>query len=117
MACGGAAFEGGIRGAAGFASCDFALDWLGKCSRFPDQSPSCVASVRLLQSMVYRQLGRPAWADPELMQGREMVENHFRHKLELGDNKTGKLQGWIMTIIFLHEAEDLAKNPPRIPRS
>jgi hypothetical protein len=93
-----------------------ALDWLGKCSRFPDQSPSCVASVRLLRSMVYRQLGRAGLADPELKQGREMVESHFSQKLERGDNKTGKLQGWIMTIIFLHEAEDLAKTLPRISR-
>jgi serine/threonine protein kinase len=85
------------------------MAWLGKCSRFPDQSPSCVASVHLLRSMAYFQLGQIAQADSELKQGREMVESHFRQKLELGDNKTGKLQGWIMTLIFQREADKLSE--------
>jgi len=92
------------------------LDWLGKCSSYPDQSPSCVASVHLLRSMACLQLGQAELAATELKQGREMVETRFRQKLDLGDNKTGKLQGWIMTPIFQREAEGLAKNPPKAVR-
>jgi hypothetical protein len=34
-----------------------------------------------------------------------MVEKHLNKKLELGDNKSGQLQGWLMARIFLREAE------------
>jgi hypothetical protein len=88
------------------------IDWLNRCSQFPDESPSCVASVHLLRSMACFQLGQIAHAGSELKQGREMVESHFRQKLEFGDNKTGKLQGWIMTPIFLREA---SKSSPAAP--
>jgi len=71
-----------------------------------------VASVHLLCSLAYFQLGQTAPAAAELKPGREMVERHFRQKLEFGDNKTGKLPGWIMPPIFLREATKLFENPP-----
>ena len=89
-----------------------AQDWLRKCTSFPDQSPSCVASVHLLRSMILTQLGQIEAAGDELKQGREMVDARFRQKLDYGDNKTGKLQGWIMTPIFLSEAKKLYETVP-----
>jgi len=89
-----------------------AQDWLRKCTGFPDQSPSCVASVHLLRSMILTQLGQIEAAGDELKQGREMVDARFRQKLDYGDNKTGKLQGWIMTPIFLSEAKKLYEAVP-----
>ena len=89
-----------------------AQDWLRKCSSFPDQSPSCVASVHLLRSMIGMQLGQVELAGAELKQGQEMVDARFRQKLDFGDNKTGKLQGWIMTPIFLSEAKKLCETLP-----
>ena len=89
-----------------------AQDWLRKCAGFPDQSPSCVASVHLLRSMILTQLGQIEAAGDELKQGREMVDARFRQKLDYGDNKTGKLQGWIMTPIFLSEAKKLYEAVP-----
>jgi len=83
-------------------------DWLDKCSAYPDQTPSCVASVHILRSMNLFQSGNVTQAETELAIGQEMVENRFRNKLELGDNKTGRLGGWIMARIFLREARDLS---------
>lgn len=84
------------------------LNWLEKCSAYPDQTPSCVASAHILRSMNQFQLGDVAQAKAELGVGQEMVETRFRNKLELGDNKTGKLGGWIMARIFLREARNLS---------
>jgi hypothetical protein len=84
------------------------VNWLDKCSAYPDQTPSCVASAHILRSMNQFQLGDVAQAKAELAIGQEMVENRFRNKLELGDNKTGKLGGWIMARIFLREAKNLS---------
>jgi hypothetical protein len=83
-------------------------DWLDKCSAYPDQTPSCVASVHILRSMNLFQSGDVTQAEIELATGRKMVETRFRNKLELGDNKTGQLGGWIMARIFLREARDLS---------
>lgn len=90
---------------------DFAasMNWLEKCSAYPDQTPSCVAAAHILRSLNQFQLGDAAQAKAELKIGREMVEARFRNKLELGDNKTGKLGGWIMARIFLREAESLSE--------
>jgi len=49
-------------------------------------------------------------ADDELNTGREMVHAYFGKKLEMGNDKTGRLGGWIMNPIFLREAERLSKN-------
>jgi hypothetical protein len=85
-----------------------AVDELHRCSSYPLQSPACVAGSHLLLSMALRQLGSDEQADAELEQGRAMVQNRFQKKLESGDNKTGKIEGWIVTPILLHEAESLA---------
>jgi serine/threonine protein kinase len=84
------------------------MDWLEKCSAYPEQTPSCVASAHILRSMNQFQLGDMAQAQAELALGQAMVEDRFRNKLELGDNKTGKLGGWIMARIFLREAKSLS---------
>jgi hypothetical protein len=84
------------------------MNWLERCSAYPDQTPSCVASVHILRSMNRFQGGDAASAKAELKIGKEMVDNVFRNTLELGDNKTGKLGGWIMARIFLREAENLS---------
>ena len=87
-----------------------AVDDLHLCSSYPNQSPACVAGSHLLLSMALRQLGREEQADAELEEGRAMVHNRFQKKLESGDNKTGKIEGWIVTPILLHEAEALANS-------
>jgi hypothetical protein len=85
------------------------MDWLEKCSAYPEQTPSCVASAHILRSMDQFQLGNMTQAESELAIGQQMVEDRFRHKLELGDNKTGKLGGWITARIFLREARSLSE--------
>ena len=84
------------------------MSWLEKCSAYTDQTPSCVASVHILRSMNQFQLADVSHAKVELESGQEAVESHFRGKLELGDNKTGRLGGWIMARIFLREAQNLS---------
>ncbi len=84
------------------------FNWLDKCAAYPDQTPSCIASVHILRSMNQFQLGDLARAKVELEMGQEMVDRRFRDRLELGDNKTGKLGGWIMARIFLREAKNLS---------
>lgn len=84
------------------------MNWLEKCSAFPDQTPSCVASAHILRSMNQFQLDDVSHAKVELEAGQQMVKNRFRNKLELGDNKTGRLGGWIMARIFLREAQNLS---------
>ena len=85
------------------------MDWLEKCIAYPEHTPSCVAAVHILRSMNLFQLGDVTEAKAELATGQEMVEDRFRNKLELGDNKTGKLGGWIMARIFLREASSLSE--------
>jgi hypothetical protein len=85
-----------------------AVSQLQECATYPGQSPACVASIHLLRSMALRQLGKVEQADLELEQGRAMVQNRFKKKLESGDDKTGKIEGWIATPILLHEAESLS---------
>jgi hypothetical protein len=84
------------------------MAWLDKCSAYPDQTPSCVASVHILRSMNLFQLGDMTRAETELATGQDMVDTHFLNKLEMGDNKTGRLGGWIMARIFLREARSLS---------
>lgn len=94
-----------------YTSC---LDWLRKCSRYQDQSASCVVGVHLLGSMAQQQLGRAETANAELKAGQAMVEEYFSKKLQIGTEKEGRLAGWIMNAIFLREAELLvhpAANP------
>jgi serine/threonine protein kinase len=85
-----------------------AVNELQICSTYPGQSPACVASTHLVRSMALRQLGKTEQADSELEQGRAPVQNRFKEKLESGNDKTGKIEGWIVTPILLHEAESLS---------
>jgi Flp pilus assembly protein TadD len=89
-----------------------AVGWLKKCSDYPGQAPSCAATTHILLGMAWMQLGKADEADAELKLGRRMVEDYFNKKLELSDNKSGLLQGWLMARIFLREAE---MNPTRQP--
>lgn len=84
------------------------LDWLEKCSQYPDPSTSCVAAVHLFRSMAARRVGQPELARVELKLGQAMVEEHFSKPLEPGSDKTGRLVGWIMNPIFLREAQSAA---------
>jgi serine/threonine protein kinase len=81
------------------------LEWLQKCSDYPDQSVSCVAGVHLIRSMARQHLGQSQAAKAEFTAGKRMVEDYFSKKLELGNEKDGRLAGWIMNAIFLREAE------------
>jgi serine/threonine protein kinase len=87
-----------------FSAC---MNWLQKCSGYPDQSPSCVATAHLLMAMACHHLGKGEQAQSEFTQGRAMVEAYFRGRLEVGNDKVGRIAGWIMTPIFLHEAANL----------
>ncbi|HEY4414075.1 MAG TPA: serine/threonine-protein kinase [Verrucomicrobiae bacterium] len=87
---------------------DAAVNQLNVCANYPGQSPACVASTHLLLSMALRQLGKLEAADAELEQGRLMVQVRFQKKLEISNEKTGRIQGWISAPILLHEAESLA---------
>lgn len=62
------------------------------------------------------QLGNVTQAEAELTICREMVEKRFRNKLELGDNKTGRLGGWIMARIFLREVRNLSETSIEVAR-
>jgi serine/threonine protein kinase len=88
------------------------LEWLQKCSDYPDQSVSCVAGVHLVRSMARHHLGQSEAAQVEFESGRGMVEDYFSKKLELGNEKDGRLAGWIMNAIFLREAEKMIERSP-----
>ncbi len=85
-----------------------AVDWLEKCSRYPGQAPSCVATTHILLGMAWIQLGKTQAAEAEVDLAREQVENLFAKKLELSDSKSGLLAGWLTARILLREAEQLA---------
>jgi len=92
------------------------VDWLDKCSSYPSQPQSCVATKHILLGMASLQLGRTDEAESELIAGRLMIEHYFSKELELGNNKIGQLQGWLMARIFLREADEQAKTPAKIIR-
>jgi serine/threonine protein kinase len=81
------------------------LDWLRQCSEYRDQSASCAASVHLIRSMAYQRLGQGELAQGQFELGKAMVEEYFSKKLVIGNEKDGRLAGWIMNPIFLREAE------------
>jgi serine/threonine protein kinase len=85
-----------------YAKC---LEWLQKCSNYPDQSVSCVAGAHSIRSMVCHRLGDTKVAHAEFTAGKTMAEQYFSKKLELGNEQEGRLAGWIMNAIFLREAE------------
>lgn len=85
-------------------------DWLKKSSSYPDQSQSCAAAVHLLGSMTLYKLNQKQAAEKDLAIGTELVKDYFNKQLQKGDDKTGRLGGWIMNMIFLHEAEHLILN-------
>jgi eukaryotic-like serine/threonine-protein kinase len=87
-----------------------ALNDLDLCKNCQGQSPACVAGSHLLRSMALRQLGKVDSADEELEKGRSMVQGWLQKKLEIGDDKTGRIQGGIVTPILQHEAESLANS-------
>ncbi len=84
------------------------LKWLEQCSAYADQTPSCVATTHILRSMNQFQLGEVEHARAELAAGHDMVDGVFQKQLASGDNKTGKLMGWIMARILEHEADRLS---------
>jgi eukaryotic-like serine/threonine-protein kinase len=84
-----------------------AADWLKKCSAYPGQAPSCITLTHILSSMTWFQLGKAPAAETELKLGRKLVEDHFAKKLELSDDKSGLLAGWLTARILLREAEEL----------
>jgi len=94
-----------------------AIDEAQVCSKYPGQSPACVTCTHLLLSLAFRQLGDTEQADKELGLGRAIVQDRFQKKLEFGDDKTGKIPGWIATPILLQEAESLAKASLWLPSS
>jgi serine/threonine protein kinase len=81
------------------------LEWLRQSSEHRDQSASCAASVHLLRSMAYQRLGQSESAQTEFELGKAMVDEYFSKKLVIGNEKDGRLAGWIMNPIFLREAE------------
>jgi len=89
---------------------DTTLEWLQKSSSYPEQSQSCVAAVHILRSMAFFKLHQLEQAETELNVGREMIHAYFGKKLEIGNDKSGRLGGWIMNPIFLREAEGLSEN-------
>jgi eukaryotic-like serine/threonine-protein kinase len=91
-----------------------AVNELHVCLNYPGQSPACIASAHFLLSMALHQLGKTEEAEEELAQGRAMVQDRFQKKLESGDNKTGKIEGWIEAPILMHEAESLANASSRL---
>ncbi len=82
-----------------------AVELLKKCMTYPGQAPSCIATSHILLGMAWRQLDKADEADAELTLGRGMVENYFTKKLELSDNKSGMLQGWLTARVLLRESE------------
>jgi len=87
-----------------------AADRLEKCSRYPNQAPSCIANTHIVSGMAQLRLGNRQAAEAELNIGRKQVEDLFAKKLELSDSKSGLLAGWLTARILLREAEELAAN-------
>ena len=87
------------------------LEWLRRCSEYPDQSVSCVAGVHLIRSLARHRLGQTQAVEEEFDAGKAMVEEYFSKKLENGTEKQGRLAGWIMNAIFLREADRVLHSP------
>jgi hypothetical protein len=87
--------------------------WLEKCSTYPGQTPSCVASAHVLLSMAWFKRGKLEEADAELKTGSQTINRVFQKELEWGDPQSGLLPGWLMARIFLREAENLQEFSPR----
>lgn len=85
-----------------------AADWLQQCSGYPGQAPSCVATAHILLGMSQIRLGETQAGQAQMQLGRKPIQELFARKLELNDNKSGLLAGWLTARILLREAEALA---------
>jgi eukaryotic-like serine/threonine-protein kinase len=88
------------------------VDRLKQCSTYPNQAPSCAAISHVLLGMTWMHLGKTHEADAELALGRNLVENYFNKRLELSDDKSGKIQGWLTARVLLHEVEAASARQP-----
>jgi serine/threonine protein kinase len=88
------------------------LEWLRKCSDYPDVSVSCTVGVHLVRSLARNSLGQPQAVEQDYEAARVMVEEYFSKKLEIGTEKQGRLAGWIMNAIFLREADRVLHSSP-----
>jgi hypothetical protein len=61
--------------------------------------------------MAYQRLGQSESAQGQFDLGKAMVDEYFSRKLAIGNEKDGRLAGWIMNPIFLREAERVVKGP------
>jgi serine/threonine protein kinase len=91
-----------------------AAEWGRRCLSYRDYTNAPrTATARVILAMCHRQLGRADEARSELAQGREIVENKFKNRLDRGTPMQGFWFDWAFARILLRESMALIETPSR----
>jgi serine/threonine protein kinase len=86
-------------------------EWSRRCLSCPEYDPTRIAAAHVLLAMSCWHLHQDDQALSNLLQGREMVEQHFQAGLDLGGGNQGFWFDWIAARILLQEATVLMDQP------
>ena len=72
---------------------------------------SRLATIHIILALAYHQLGIPAQALSELIQGRTLIDNKFNDGLDAGNGGQGFWFDWVLARILEREAAAMMEIP------
>jgi hypothetical protein len=91
-----------------------AVVWCRRCLASEDRPPVRAASARIILAMSLQRLGKTEEAHTQLKQGRAVIESRFENSLAVGDGNVGVWFDWVMSRLWLREAEAVLGDRPDI---
>ena len=89
-----------------------AIGWCNRCLTYrKDSAPPRLATIHIVLALAYHQLGIPAQAQAELVQGRDQIDNKLKDGLEMGGGSQGSWFDWVLAQILEREAIAKIENP------
>jgi tetratricopeptide (TPR) repeat protein len=86
---------------------DQAIEWCRYSLNYDDNNNARAAMIHAILAMSYYHTAQLENAQSELNRSRQLINEKFKKKLEVGDGKNGFWFDWIAARIFLGEAESL----------
>lgn len=89
-----------------------AIGWCNSCLTYhKDVPPPRLATIHIILALAYHQLGIPAQALSELIQGRTLIDNKFNDGLDAGNGGQGFWFDWVLARILEREAAAMMEIP------
>jgi len=90
-----------------------AAEWCRRCLAYPGANAPRTATAQVILAMSYHRLGRTEEARAEMAAGREIVENKFKTRLDIGGPVQGFWFDWLFARILLRESISQLESSPR----